>query len=86
MHHHEGASDNGEVRIGQFDADRCCAASEPSSSTLAFSAVPALMVLRPVMSPVVRGLLPTDRRPGFLSMPAPRSEVPTHVLLSVFLV
>jgi hypothetical protein len=41
MDHEEGASGNGDTRISQLDADRCCAASEPSSSTLVFSAVPA---------------------------------------------
>lgn len=81
-----GASATGVV--SQAEADSCCAASERDDSTPSTSGFVPLVSLGPVVSPVpvvvpeTNALFDAWRAP----VPLSGSHVPTHLLLSVFLI
>jgi hypothetical protein len=84
---HSANADGSARHIGQAQADSCCAASEsdesaPTASTVlsAISVAPVHTAIQRVEPPLVRF---DARRPP---APLPRTSVPKHVLLSVFLV
>lgn len=74
--------------VSQADADRCCAASERDDSTPSSSAFVPLVALDRVISPVpVVVVAPTALFDSWRTLvPLPGSEVPKHLLLSVFLI
>lgn len=84
---HQGESGS-NAQLTQADADRCCASSERegsnqqmASSLIALSPCSAFVTLQ---SPSV---LESLRRAGWrMNAPHPPPHVPTHVLLSVFVV
>lgn len=87
---HESESDDGAATRGftQADADRCCAASEPDDSAPSQSSVTFSVVLGLASTPVP-SLLPEPQPRALCSrapVPIPKTHVPRHVLLSVFLV
>jgi hypothetical protein len=84
---HKAGEHGGVQTLSQAEADRCCAASEtdesaPTASTfnLSISLAPVQTVVQLVEPPLV----PFEARRTLA--PLPRTSVPTHVLLSVFLV
>ncbi len=74
--------------VSQADADSCCAASERDDSTPSSSAFVPVVSLGPVVSPISAVAPPTgtpfDARRALV--PLPGSQVPKHLLLSVFLI
>jgi hypothetical protein len=86
--HSKGGHGSGRT-LAQGEADTCCALSEPDRSAPSpqgFSA-PALNV---VLEPATAHVLVPPQRPiadGWrTTVPVPRTPVPRHVLLSVFLI
>jgi hypothetical protein len=84
---HKAGEHGGAQAVSQAEADRCCAASEtdesaPTASTfnLSISLAPVQTVVQLVEPPLV----PFEALRTVA--PLPRTSVPTHVLLSVFLV
>ena len=89
----EESTDQGTPSAGtvtQAEADSCCAASDNDNSTpsaLAFSiSLSAALVANPIGSfgPVTLAPAPFDARRA--DVPLPGRQVPTHLLLSVFLI
>lgn len=74
--------------ISQADADSCCAASEPDDSTPSTAGFVPVVSLGAVASPIatadVRTAAPAAAWRALV--PLPTSPVPTHLLLSVFLI
>lgn len=74
--------------VSQAQADNCCAVSEGRESNLPTSAV-ALSTTLPLASGPLTAIIPaapSARESWRTLVPAPRSAVPTHLLLSVFLI
>jgi hypothetical protein len=88
MHKSGFSESHGQRVVSQADADRCCASPEgetPGPTTPMFAATFAAAV------PGVVIILPAEPPPVLTHVwrsltPLPASAVPTHVLLSVFLV
>jgi hypothetical protein len=86
LHHRENSAPR--TQISQAAADDCCAQSErheSSPSQTVFAPTVTLAVIHS-LPPVVLNLVPTVPRSAPLEAPSPPSHVPTHVLLSVFLI
>jgi hypothetical protein len=90
--HKSPSHDSGEKRVvSQAQADSCCATSEGHDSSTAGSrfVLSGSFALAPSPVPPVQFVVPTlalhvDNRRALV--PLPRSPVPTHLLLTVFLV
>lgn len=87
--HQPAGQDSGSSRVvSQAEADSCCAASESDDSTPSASNFVPTVSLAAVASPVLLVVLPTRASFDFWRAPTPRpgSQVPKHLLLSVFLI
>ena len=86
--HDATSPDSGVTVVSQSQADSCCAVSEGRDSSLptpAFVPSATLAVASGLLPAVVPA--PASRPSAWLMLaPLPRSAVPTHVLLSVFLI
>jgi len=83
---HKSAQGSGKV-ISQGDADGCCAASERDHSTPSQTFAPSVslaLVVSPISVVVPSIVVPPDAWHALV--PLPGSQVPRHLLLSVFLV
>ena len=89
MHREESHHSSSGHGVTQGEADGCCAASEPehsSPATSTFVAAASFAMLGPSVAlpvSVPALVLSDDWRTAF---PLPRTPVPRHVLLSVFLI
>jgi hypothetical protein len=75
--------------VSQASADSCCAASEESGAPAPSPAFVPIVSLGPVVSPiaVLAPRPPSPRREAWHAVaPLPGSQVPKHLLLSVFLI
>ena len=85
---HRSAQGSGStIVITQADANSCCAASERRDSTPSPTFVPTAalaLVVSPVAVALPSTVVPAD--PWHALVPLPSSQVPRHLLLSVFLV
>jgi hypothetical protein len=87
--HKPQSRDSGEKRVvSQAQADSCCATFDRHDSSAAGSAfaLAGLVALAPSPVPVVVPTLALHADSRRALVPLPRSPVPTHLLLSVFLV
>jgi hypothetical protein len=88
VHKSHPPESSGTRVVSQAQADSCCAASERNESATAASAF-VLMGSLPLTASPLPVLLPApvaDLDHWRALVPLPRSAVPKHVLLSVFLV
>ena len=87
MHQSESNAADGVRVVSQADADRCCALSERDDSAPSSVAFAFISPLAIVASPV-RFVVPEPQSHLTLRslLPSPPTDVPKHVLLSVFLV
>lgn len=87
--HKSGASrSDSSANVSQADADRCCAASTQDDSTPSTPNVVATAPLAAVPNPILFVAPPTRASLDFWRAlsPRPGSQVPRHLLLSVFLI
>jgi hypothetical protein len=88
MHTSDSEDDESKRVVSQAEADRCCAASEQDDSAPSPTGPAFFVTLAVALSPLP-ALLPQPESHVSLSrasVPRPTAHVPTHVLLSVFLV
>lgn len=88
MHESSAAGTGAATFVSQAQADSCCAASERDDSTPSASAFVPVVSRVPLVGPVAPAAPPTgtpfDVWRGLV--PRPGSQVPKHLLLSVFLI
>lgn len=85
---HQGASGGTATAVTQAEADACCAASDQDDSTPSRAVFVPVTALGPVASPVALVSPPPRAQIDGWRLVVPRAAggVPTHVLLSVFLI
>jgi hypothetical protein len=85
---HKPAVDDASVVVTQSEADRCCATSEQDDSAPSPAAFVPLVALGPAISPVPDFVPAAYGRFGAwrTAVPIPGTQVPKHLLFSVFLI
>jgi hypothetical protein len=85
---HTSSGEGAQVLVTQAAADGCCGTSDRDDSTPSATTFVPVAGLAPQHGPVVAAVSSEGRRFGPLRalVPLPGSQVPKHLLLSVFLI
>lgn len=85
---HKSSGDDAQVVVTQTTADGCCGTSDGEDSTPSATTFVPIAGLAPQHGPLVATVSLAGRRFGPMRglMPLPGSQVPRHLLLSVFLI